>query len=698
MTVVRLGRRAMGTSFEVCLCGDDEASLRAVAEEALDLVDRLEAQMSLYLETSELCAINARAAFEEVSVEPRLFGLLQRARELHEETGGAFDIAIAPLMAAWGFRGAGARDAVGMHHVLFGENTIRFDRTGVALDLGGIGKGYAIDRVRELLEARGIGSAFLHGGASTIYAMGAPPGEAGWKIGLVDPREPDERLGSLLLRDRALSCSSGLGRLSAAGAGHVIDPRSGEPAKHACAWALGDSATSTDALSTAILVRGRGLAERYSALLLDDGLERFGVEVERFRQPRRGAGVSRRDFVKGTVAAAAAFGVGLRARPAAAQGKPAAREVKIAVIGLGDQGLELLRQLVRLKKLTVAAICDTRKQARDDGVKIAGRDVETYGDFAHLLEEEEIHAVVIATPTHLHAPVALAALEAGLHVFCEAPLAHTLEDCRKIARAATKSGRRFQVGHQRRCSRLYPHALSHIGSGAIGTILQIRAQWNRKQSWRRPGDRSRNWRLYRETSGGLLLEKGSHIFDLANWFLGKTPETVSGIGSLLRWKDGRDTDDSVQVVLRYPKGVQVTFGASLVNSYGDEREIIVGDAAAILCTRQHKGLLFKETDTVAAGWEQYAKTEMLGGYRGIILDAEATKYEKHTEAERLGPEADRADLYAELETFLTTVRDRKLASPCDAGAGLRAAVTAIVAAEAVAKGRVIEFTKEHFEP
>jgi hypothetical protein len=140
----------------------------------------------------------------------------------------------------------------------------------------------------------------------------------------------------------------------------------------------------------------------------------------------------------------------------------------------------------------------------------------------------------------------------------------------------------------------------------------------------------------------------------------------------------------------------VAFDASLVDSYGDERELIVGNAATILMIGQHKGLLFKEADAVAIGWEQYAKTEMLGASRGIVVDPEATKYKSHEKGEVLGAEADKADLLAELEAFVAAVRGGD-APACGAREGMRAAVVGAVAVEAVATKRVIEFTKEHFE-
>src|SRR5262245_5142912 len=165
MHTVALARNAMATRFEIILYGNDPVSLRATGEEALDEVERLENQLSLYRPTSDIAHLNARAAREPVRVDPALFHLLEQARKLHQETDGAFDITIAPLVRCWGFMGgtgripsraeiAEARKKVGMHLVQLDGATcsVRFAREGVMLDLGAIGKGYAIERAADLLK------------------------------------------------------------------------------------------------------------------------------------------------------------------------------------------------------------------------------------------------------------------------------------------------------------------------------------------------------------------------------------------------------------------------------------------------------------------------------------------------------------------------------------------------------------------
>src|SRR5580693_7214898 len=157
MTPVKLALNAMATRFELVLHGENATRLRAAGEAALKEVERLEAQLSLYRPTSEIARVNASAAREPVRVSPPVFRLLQLARQLQGESGGAFDITVAPLVRCWGFmHGTGrvpepdeiqeAWERSGMAHVMLDEKnySVRFDREGVMIDLGAIGKGYAI--------------------------------------------------------------------------------------------------------------------------------------------------------------------------------------------------------------------------------------------------------------------------------------------------------------------------------------------------------------------------------------------------------------------------------------------------------------------------------------------------------------------------------------------------------------------------
>jgi thiamine biosynthesis lipoprotein len=263
----------MATRFELVLPGEDHVRLRAAGEEVLDEIERLEAQLSFYRSTSEICDLNARAGREPVPVDPRLFRLLQRARALTEATEGAFDITVAPLLRCWGFVGGSgrvpsrgeqeqARAVVGMHLVELDEDnyTVRFRVEGVTLDLGAIGKGYALERAAGLLREAGLTSALLHGGTSTIVALGAPPEAEAWTIAIQHPARADEIDTTVSLRDESLSVSAVHGKAFEAKGrllGHVLDPRTGRPVTGASLAAVAmPSATDSDALSTALLTLG----------------------------------------------------------------------------------------------------------------------------------------------------------------------------------------------------------------------------------------------------------------------------------------------------------------------------------------------------------------------------------------------------------------------------------------------------------
>ena len=298
MQSITLARHAMATRFELVLHGEDPVALRAAGEEALEEIERLESQLSLYRSNSEVCHLNTRAAHEPVRVTPTLFSLLRHARQLSEETGGAFDITVAPLMKCWGFMGGGgrlpdekelekARALVGMNliHLNADDSTVRFERNGMMIDLGAIGKGYAVGVAAEILQEAGVTSALIHGGTSTIYAIGRPMDADSWKVAIEVPQGGTGQtesmaskasqgaqdagrsvLSAVPLRDEALSVSAVWGKYFKAGEevlGHVIDPRTGRPSSGTLLAAIAlPSATETDAISTALLVSGGEHADR----------------------------------------------------------------------------------------------------------------------------------------------------------------------------------------------------------------------------------------------------------------------------------------------------------------------------------------------------------------------------------------------------------------------------------------------------
>ncbi len=275
----------MGSCFEV-LVPAQVPGAADLATRALDLIEELEAQLTIYNDESEVARINAEAYFGPVEVEPGLFSLLERAVDLWRETGGAYDVTSGALSRAWGFtRGprrvpdaAALADALartGSQHLRLDREarTIAFDRPSVVINLGSIGKGYAIDRAAGLIRDYWYPTpALIHGGRSSLYALGSPPDQLGgrWSVAVRNPLDPETPVGTIRLRNRGMGTSGAAfqrfeegGRLY----GHIIDPRTGEPPEDGplSVTVLAPTAAEADALSTAFYLLGPGAVESYVA-------------------------------------------------------------------------------------------------------------------------------------------------------------------------------------------------------------------------------------------------------------------------------------------------------------------------------------------------------------------------------------------------------------------------------------------------
>ncbi|MGI9457747.1 MAG: FAD:protein FMN transferase [Aeoliella sp.] len=284
--VLTLQRQAMACDFEIRINArrEQENSETAAAMMALDLVDQLESQLTVYRDTSEIIEINRRAADELanqwIEVEPQLFKLLEYADQLYRDTEGAFDLTGGPLAKVWGFfyrQGrmpteeeiSTARKQIGWEKVGLDSSTqrIRFDGPGVEINVNSLGKGYALDRAAAVLQQNGVENFLFHGGRSTLLARGNRAGEQGWTAGLRHPLRPKERLAQFQLQNEALSTSGSATqsfRYRDKRYGHLIDPRTGWPTEGIySATVIAPSATEADALSTALYVMGAAAAEEF---------------------------------------------------------------------------------------------------------------------------------------------------------------------------------------------------------------------------------------------------------------------------------------------------------------------------------------------------------------------------------------------------------------------------------------------------
>jgi len=217
--VRRFSHEAMATVFEVYATHQDERYAAQAAQAAFDLVDRLENELSRFRSNSDIARVNHLTAGESARVGPAALECLLIARHLYDLTSGAFDISIGTGLTSLEFD---VEDCV-----------VRSTKDGVQVDLGGIGKGYAVDLVAELVEEWGIERALVHGGFSSVLALEAPMGRDGWPLTLSNPAAPSRVLASLSVRQTALG-ASGVRK-----GDHIVDPRTGEPVRgRLAAWVV----------------------------------------------------------------------------------------------------------------------------------------------------------------------------------------------------------------------------------------------------------------------------------------------------------------------------------------------------------------------------------------------------------------------------------------------------------------------------
>lgn len=247
---VRLERtlRCMGTEFTVDAYGPEAGILEAATEAAFEEAERLDQMLSNYRPDSELTRVNRNAAAAPVPVSKELFDLLELCDDYSRKSEGSFDMTVGPLMQVWGFyKGSGhlphqaevrtALDRIGYAQVQLdrAKKTVHFSRSGLSLDPGGVGKGYAVDRMAAILRTYGIRSALVSGGSSSVYAIGTPPGEPrGWYTRIRDPRDEHRTAAVVYLKNNSVSTSGNYEKFFWAEGklySHIMDPRTGRPSQ-----------------------------------------------------------------------------------------------------------------------------------------------------------------------------------------------------------------------------------------------------------------------------------------------------------------------------------------------------------------------------------------------------------------------------------------------------------------------------------
>jgi predicted dehydrogenase len=398
--------------------------------------------------------------------------------------------------------------------------------------------------------------------------------------------------------------------------------------------------------------------------------------------------LDRRSFLKSTAGTLALLlsREGLSAAQTVPAPPPAGPPLRIGLVGLGSWGRELLDAIGRTDAAQAAGICDPYEPFLKRAGTAAPR-AAAVTDWRRFLDSADVEAIVIATPTPTHREIAVAALQAGKHVYCEAPIAASIEDARAIAAAAAAAkGVVFQGGLQGRSNALYRHVLQFVKSGVLGDVAAVHAQWNRKDSWRRAAptserERALNWRLDK-ASPGLMGEIGIHQIDVMSQYLGTPPVVVSGSGTIAAWRDGRGTPDTAACVLRFGRH-RADVRATLASSFGGAYTVFQGSNSSLLL-KETRGWLIKEADSPLLGWEVYARKESVHDETGIAMVADATKLlQAGKEPGKDGPvEPEKPALVLALEAFVASVRTGA-PSPCGPSEACAATEAALAAHAAV---------------
>jgi predicted dehydrogenase len=394
----------------------------------------------------------------------------------------------------------------------------------------------------------------------------------------------------------------------------------------------------------------------------------------------------RRRFITHTAGALA----GLSLVPEAADLLPqlaSGTAVKVGLVGAGRQGRSILAELQKIPEVEVVAVCDPL-ESRQNLARQRAQTAEMFADHKSMLDTRpDVTAVVVATPTHQHRAIVEDVIAAGRHVYCESPIASTVEDCQAMAAVASAAKTVCHAGFQGRSNPTYRRA-QPLARTELRTMVSMSAQWHRKTSWRFPAatgeaEGQANWRLNPEVSTGLAGECGAQQFDVAHWCRGEYPVRARGRGGIRFHKDGRTVADTIEVDLVWEDDVVLRYGATLANSYGNQFELFNGINGSIRLAWTH-GWLFKEPDAPTQGWEVYATRQQIFDEEGIVLIANATQLAAQGQLQS-GVGLPHPSLYYALMDFLKSVSE---GAPvvCSMEEGARASIVGIRANEAVTTG------------
>jgi len=322
--------------------------------------------------------------------------------------------------------------------------------------------------------------------------------------------------------------------------------------------------------------------------------------------------MERREFIRRSSIASAGLTLGLGIMScdekiaAISSSIPDSEKIRIGIVGMGDRGSAIIKVLNHSPIYKVIACCDILDFRLKKGKKnIEGTPIG-YTDYQEMFKNKELEAVIISVPLHEHHRMVMDALDSNVHIMCEKALAHNIEQSKEIKIKADKSNKLFQISYQYQLNPTFKAIKNIIQEGHCGKITRIEAKWHRNSNWRRklPApelERQINWRMYREYSGGLMAELGSHHLNMIDNIIGEHPVKVIGTGGVDYWKDGREVFDNVYTVFDYPSGVKASFSSILSNKFEDQTIKFYGDKATIVTNRMNEAYMYPEGDS-GEGW------------------------------------------------------------------------------------------------
>lgn len=279
-------------------------------------------------------------------------------------------------------------------------------------------------------------------------------------------------------------------------------------------------------------------------------------------------------------------------------------KARIALIGTGSRGQYHIHNLLLIPHARIVALCDCYEPNLQAAAALCPG-AKLYRDYRKLLEDKDIDGVIISTPLGSHAAITLDALSAGKHVFCEKAMARTLDECKAVYDAYRKSDKVLYFCMQRMFDEKYLRGMKLLHDGLIGEIVGMRCHWFRNADWRRevPSpelERQINWRLYKEHSGGLMTELACHQIEVCNLAVGRIPQSFSGMGDIVYWKDGREVYDAVNVIYRYADGRKINYESLISNKFNGMEDQILGKKGTMELA---KGVYYLEEDHSRSGIE-----------------------------------------------------------------------------------------------